>query len=84
MLEKQKKILLKPTHIYKNFLLKTAWVPNYLAVFAGKIDYPKYNLIDKYMIRFIMWITKGPTNIKSTYEFTDWDKVDSFAKELIT
>lgn len=48
----------------KKFLLKTSWVPQKLAVFAGKIDYPKYNFIDKQMIRFIMWITKGPTNIK--------------------
>ena len=67
----------------KKFLLKTSWVPQKLAVFAGKIDYPKYNFLDKQMIRFIMWITKGPTNIKNTYEFTDWNKVDSFAKELI-
>ena len=68
----------------QKFLLKTSWVPQRLAVFAGKIDYPKYNFIDKQMIRFIMWLTKGPTNIKNTYEFTDWNKVDSFAKELIT
>ena len=68
----------------QKFLLKSSWVPQKLAVFAGKIDYPKYNFVDKQMIRFIMWITKGPTNIKNTYEFTDWNKVDSFAKELIT
>jgi menaquinone-dependent protoporphyrinogen oxidase len=68
----------------QKFLLKTRWVPQKLAVFAGKIDYPKYNFFDKQMIRFIMWVTKGPTNIKNTYEFTDWNKVDSFAKELIT
>jgi menaquinone-dependent protoporphyrinogen oxidase len=68
----------------QKFLLKTLWVPQKLAVFAGKIDYPKYNFFDKQMIRFIMWVTKGPTNIKNTYEFTDWNKVDSFAKELIT
>ena len=68
----------------QKFLLKTSWVPQKLAVFEGKIDYPKYNFIDKQMIRFIMWLTKGPTNIKNTYEFTDWNKVDSFAKELIT
>jgi menaquinone-dependent protoporphyrinogen oxidase len=68
----------------QKFLLKTPWVPQKLAVFAGKIDYPKYNFFDKQMIRFIMWVTKGPTNIKNTYEFTDWNKVDSFAKELIT
>ena len=67
----------------QKFLLKTSWVPRKLAVFEGKIDYPKYNFIDKQMIRFIMWLTKGPTNIKNTYEFTDWNKVDSFAKELI-
>jgi menaquinone-dependent protoporphyrinogen oxidase len=68
----------------QKFLLKTRWVPQKLAVFAGKIDYPKYNFFDKQMIRLIMWVTKGPTNIKNTYEFTDWNKVDSFAKELIT
>ena len=68
----------------QKFLLKTSWVPRKLAVFEGKIDYPKYNFIDKQMIRFIVWLTKGPTNIKNTYEFTDWNKVDSFAKELIT
>ena len=67
----------------QKFLLKTSWVPRKLAVFEGKIDYPKYKFIDKQMIRFIMWLTKGPTNIKNTYEFTDWNKVDSFAKELI-
>jgi len=73
------------TNLYmQKFLLKTSWVPQKLAVFAGKIDYPKYNFVDKQMIRFIMWMTKGPTNIKNTYEFTDWNKVDSFARELIT
>ena len=38
----------------KKFLLKTSWKPRSLEVFAGKIDYPKYNFIDKHMIRFIM------------------------------
>ena len=64
------------------FLKQTNWKPDYVEVFAGKINYPKYNLIDKYIIRFIMWITKGPTNIKNVYEFTDWAKVDNFASKL--
>ena len=68
----------------KKFLLKTSWKPRSLEVFAGKIDYPKYNFVDKYMIRFIMWMTKGPTNTNNTYEFTDWDMIDSFAKKVIT
>ena len=68
----------------KKFLLKTSWKPRSLEVFAGKIDYPKYNFVDKHMIRFIMWMTKGPTNTNNTYEFTDWDMIDSFAKKVIT
>lgn len=63
----------------QKFLQLSAWQPQQLGVFAGKIDYPRYGLFDRTMIRFIMWITKGPTDIKGTFEFTDWDKVDSFA-----
>jgi len=54
-----------------------------LAVFAGKIDYPRYGFVDKHMIRFIMWMTKGPTDLTATIEFTDWNKVDEFG-ELIS
>ena len=64
------------------FLKQTNWKPDYVEVFAGKINYPKYNLVDKYIIRFILWVTKGPTNIKNVYEFTDWAKVDHFASKF--
>ena len=64
------------------FLGLTPWRPDQLAVFAGKIDYPKYGFIDKQMIRFIMWMTKGPTDISGTYEFTDWSAVEDFAERL--
>ena len=66
----------------KKFLKRTSWNPNKMAVFAGKIDYPKYNFLDKHMIRLIMWITKGPTNLTKTYEFTDWSKVDEFIEKI--
>ncbi|QYK01447.1 menaquinone-dependent protoporphyrinogen IX dehydrogenase [Shewanella psychrotolerans] len=64
----------------KKFIQLSLWQPQQLGVFAGKIDYPKYRFFDKFMIRFIMWITKGPTDTSGTYEFTDWDKVEEFAK----
>ena len=64
------------------FLGLTPWRPDQLAVFAGKIDYPKYGFIDKQMIRFIMWMTKGPTDISGTFEFTDWSAVGNFAERL--
>ncbi|MGI2261310.1 menaquinone-dependent protoporphyrinogen IX dehydrogenase [Shewanella sp. GXUN23E] len=64
----------------QKFLTLSAWQPQQLGVFAGKIDYPKYRLFDRTMIRFIMWLTKGPTDIRGSFEFTDWDMVDAFAK----
>ena len=64
------------------FLDKINWKPKNIEVFAGKIDYPKYKFIDKYAIKFIMWITNGPTDTSQTYDFTDWKKVETFAKDL--
>ncbi len=29
-----------------------------------------------------MFITKGPTDTSQTYEFTNWDNVRKFAKEI--
>ncbi|MGS0676818.1 menaquinone-dependent protoporphyrinogen IX dehydrogenase [Shewanella sp. 0m-4] len=64
----------------QKFLTLSLWQPQQLGVFAGKIDYPKYRFFDKVMIRFIMWMTKGPTDTTGTFEFTDWNKVDEFAQ----
>ena len=64
------------------FLKNTNWIPKKIGVFAGKIDYPKYKLLDKYAIKFIMLITKGPTDTSKTYEFTDWDMVEEFARNI--
>ena len=58
------------------------WRPKKIGVFAGKVDYPNYNFFDKYTIKFIMFITKGPTDTSKSYEFTDWSRVDQFAKEI--
>ncbi len=66
----------------KKFLKKTNWRPRKLGVFAGKIDYPKLSFINKNVIRFIMFITSGPTNINYSYEFTDWRSVKRFINEF--
>ena len=67
----------------KKFLEISRWRPNKLAVFAGKIDYPSYRFFDRLIIRLIMLITKGPTDTSQTYEFTNWKKVEKFAKEVL-
>ena len=66
----------------KKFLKISNWKPKKIGVFAGKVDYPSYGFFDKYIIKLIMFITNGPTDTSQSYEFTDWSKVDEFAKEL--
>lgn len=66
----------------KKFLTLTPWKPKHLAVFAGKINYQKYGFIDRTVIRFIMWMTKGPTAPDTNVEFTLWDEVEAFAMQL--
>ncbi|WP_242157521.1 menaquinone-dependent protoporphyrinogen IX dehydrogenase [Aestuariivivens sediminis] len=58
------------------------WTPTVTEVFAGKLDYKKYTFFDRTMIRFIMWMTKGPTNPNVEIEYTDWDRVTAFGKRL--
>ena len=65
------------------FLKKVSWKPTLLDVFAGKISYPKYHFFDKHMIRFIMWMSRGPTNPTKVYEFTDWNRVESFGNKVL-
>lgn len=64
------------------FLAQLNWQPSLQGVFAGKLNYPKYGFIDRNMIRFIMWMTKGPTDPSTNVEFTDWQSVDRFAQAI--
>ncbi|MBL0121974.1 MAG: menaquinone-dependent protoporphyrinogen IX dehydrogenase [Betaproteobacteria bacterium] len=68
------------TNPYMVKLMKRlSWRPRQLAVFAGKIDYPRYGFFDRQIIRFIMWLTDGPTGPQDVIDFTDWAQVDEFA-----
>lgn len=66
----------------QKFLKQVLWRPNEVAVFAGKIDYPKYRFFDRLIIRLIMYLTNGPTDPKTVAEFTDWDQVENFARAI--
>ena len=66
----------------KTFVGQSRWKPTLLGVFAGKIDYARYRLHDRVMIRFIMWMTNGPTDPTTCVEFTDWAAVDRFADQV--
>jgi menaquinone-dependent protoporphyrinogen oxidase len=63
----------------RKLLRRIAWRPRAVGVFAGKIDYPRYGTLDRLIIRFIMWLTGGPTDPEAVVEFTDWRKVEQFS-----
>ena len=64
------------------FLRTLTWQPKLLGVFAGKLDYPRYRFVDRFMIRLIMLMTNGPTDPKAVIEFTDWQQVEAFAQRV--
>lgn len=66
----------------QKFLQRVAWRPRLREVFAGRLDYPRYGPLDRNLIRFIMWMTDGPTDPSAQIEFTDWHRVDAFAQAL--
>ncbi len=66
----------------QKLLRRIAWRPQRLAVFAGRIDYPSLGPLDRTMIRVIMWMTRGPTDPRGVFEFTDWARVDAFGETL--
>ena len=63
----------------KAFVAKSPWQPGLLGVFGGDLDYQRYSAFDRNVIRFIMWMTKGPTDPATKAEYTNWDEVVRFA-----
>jgi menaquinone-dependent protoporphyrinogen oxidase len=66
----------------KRLVAQSPWKPKLLGVFAGELDYSRYGPIDKYMMRLVMWINKGPTDFATKVQFTNWDEVERFAGQV--
>jgi menaquinone-dependent protoporphyrinogen oxidase len=50
--------------------------------FAGRLDYRIYSWRDRQIIRFIMLLTGGPTDLESCIEYTSWNAVDKFTDQI--
>ena len=66
----------------RKFFRSISWRPKVVGIFGGKIDYSRYRFWDKTMIRFIMWMTHGPTAADTNVDFTDWDEVATFGRRI--
>ena len=66
----------------QRLLAQSPWKPKLLAVFAGELDYSRYGTVDRHMMRFVMWLNKGPTDFSTKVQFTDWKAVERFAAQV--
>jgi len=67
----------------KKFLAKIKWQPNLVAVFAGALYFLKYNFWQCLVIRLIMRLGGAKYDVKQDIiEYTNWAKVDEFAKNF--
>ncbi len=66
----------------RKLIARQSLKPALAAVFAGRLDYPAYRWPDKQIIRFIMFLTGGPTDPRTTVEYTAWPAVDAFAARI--
>ena len=68
----------------KAFIARSPWKPKLVGVFGGDLDYQRYGFMDRHIIRLIMTITGGPTDLHTTVDYTDWEKVRAFAGQVAT
>ena len=57
--------------------------PALAVAFAGKLDYRRYRWSDRQIIRFIMFLTGGPTDPDTCIDYTSWLAVDEFAARVL-
>lgn len=72
------------THTYtRKFFAASAWRPQHIGIFAGELDYSKYHIVDRYLMKLVMWLNRGETDFKAHIEFTDWNAVRDFGNDIL-
>jgi menaquinone-dependent protoporphyrinogen oxidase len=66
----------------ETFLRQTDWRPTLTASFAGALQYSKYGVFKRQLMRMIVGFAGGDTDMSRDYEYTDWAAVDRFAESF--
>jgi menaquinone-dependent protoporphyrinogen oxidase len=65
-----------------SFLESTTWKPQWTATFSGALRYSRYGFVTRWMMKMISRQTGGPIDTDCDYEFTDWNAVENFGRDL--
>lgn len=66
----------------RKFLDDLAWSPQWVAIFAGALNYQEYNPLVRWVLKKISVNNGGPGGTSRDYEFTRWDDVGRLAKDF--
>lgn len=61
------------------FLRQSGWQPQQTASFAGALQYSRYGVWKRLLMRMIVGFAGGDTDTTRDYEYTDWNAVERFA-----
>lgn len=66
-----------------DFIARSGWHPALVETFAGAVKYTQYNLITRFIMKWISRREGGNTDTSRDHEYTDWGSVDRFAENVI-
>lgn len=65
------------------FLTDVDWRPDLCGVFAGRLVFEKYNIVNRFFLRLIISLSEGKLVPARNVEYTNWRDIDAFAHSLI-
>jgi menaquinone-dependent protoporphyrinogen oxidase len=69
--------------VVEKLVRQTGFRPARVELFAGSLLYTKYNPLIRFIMRRIVAKEGGDTDTSRDYEYTDFDAVERFARELV-
>ena len=64
------------------FCAQTGWTPARTERIAGCLQYREYDFSTRQLMRLMMRRVGHPTDASHDYDYTDWDAVDRFGREV--
>jgi menaquinone-dependent protoporphyrinogen oxidase len=66
----------------EGFLAKTGLKPAAIEHVAGAFRYTEYDFLKRWAMKYIAWRKGQPTDTSRDHEYTDWEAVEGFARDV--
>ncbi len=66
-----------------HFVSETGWQPDDVLLASGALRYSEYDYFKQQIVKFIVASKSDSTDVMQDHEFTDWDRVFSFADQFL-